>query len=215
MKRICLLLAIFFVLFFWGYSSVLADCNNGICESTDITAECLKDCDEGDPCAEPNCSKPKPAPICCRPGVTCPEDKPVWTYAHSPQCIVDYADPFGLLCSWHWQYTYCKSLDTCKSEDPYYLYAGLCGDGGCEVGGRYKVCCKEGKPVKCEGGQFTGVCPAGSTAEFCGFDTHPSCDDPDAVCGGGMWFAERGHLSAGMSRTPGDKQIDSINPGVL
>lgn len=131
----------------------------------------------GYPCGE------KPANICCG-SSGCADCEP-WCYKYDPICCVkkDYGESY--VTSIVWEYNHCSATDTCQGTP--YLYAGRCDVNGCTVGGLYKTCCYSNGTVdgNCQGGQFTGTCPSGSTAVICGVSSCAGISAPctTAACG--------------------------------
>lgn len=94
-------------------------------------------------------------------------------------------------CNWAWVYSdlVCSIADKCTGDQG--LKPGQCECG--TVGNLYKLCCTSGtSTTQCINYSVQdpypppeGVCPAGSTAKFCGWDGYPPCSAVGAVCGGG------------------------------
>ncbi|MBI2196802.1 hypothetical protein HYU45_04315, partial [Candidatus Daviesbacteria bacterium] len=103
----------------------------------------------------------------------------LWDYNYVSGCT---ATPIGFgdcNFSYNYQTQTCGATDTCQSSP--YLYAGACnpactgqtsctGTSACTIGGLYKTCCNSDGTVdgSCNGGQFTGTCPSGTTTVICG-----------------------------------------------
>lgn len=118
-----------------------------------------------------------------------------WTKYKFSGCYLTIPDLFGNQeCVSYYPPTpdlVCSVADKCTSisSNPY-LKAGSCD---CTVGGVYKTCCTNTSPsfvttnscvqisVDKINPPYEGVCPAGTTAKFCGFGGYPACGQP--ACG--------------------------------
>ncbi len=123
-----------------------------------------------------------------------------WCYKSGCQKIANISIPGACLFRYRYSYSNCGATDTCLGSP--YLYAGQCSSSGCTVGGRYKVCCNADGTVdgNCNGGQFTGTCPSGTSTKFCGWGSYPACDAPN-VCG-----SETPTIPPGATPPPGATQ---------
>lgn len=115
----------------------------------------------------------------------------LWDYNYAEYCKITTDSKFGT-CKFGYSYTTntCGATDTCRYSP--YLYAGACntactgqtsctGSQACTVGGLYKTCCNTNGTVdgECNGGQFTGTCPANTATVICGVS---SCDGISGYC---------------------------------